>query len=96
MNLKELKHSIYKWTRYYQDKNIPLDKINVIVTIKKPDSDELIEIENNEIKHGWYEARDPDKELVGGYKGKIYYLSLIEFGENNNMEVNSNELNKEQ
>ena len=95
MNLKELKHSIHKWTRYYQDRNIPLDKINVIVTIKKPDSDELIEIENKEVKHGWYEARKPDEELVGGYKGKIYYISLIEFGEDNGMEEPSNELIKE-
>ncbi len=81
MNLTEFTRTVKNWNRYYKNQGIPLNKIEVCFTIHRPDSDELVPVEKETIEHGHYEARQEEMELVGGYRGKLYYISLRGFND---------------
>ena len=86
MNLFEFKKHVKDWTQYYQSKGIPLKKIEVVFTMHFPDRDDLVMIEPKDIRHGHYEARNDDEEIVGGFRGKLYFTSLGEFNPDNGMD----------
>lgn len=86
MNLQELKHRIHKWVAYYNDRGIPLKHVHVVNTIHEDWGDSLIEVEQDNIQHGKYTARDPDYEVKGGYKGELYFISLHQFNPDNGMD----------
>lgn len=97
MTLYELKHYIRKWCSYYTNKAVSLRDVHVVITVHEPDRDELVEIDDNNIQHGWYTARNADEELVGDSDHEIKFISLHQFNDDNGMDKDGpfEEINKE-
>lgn len=94
MTLQELKHRIHSWCAYYRNQCIPLNQVHVVITLEHPDRHELVEITQDDIQHGHYEAMREDEEIVGGYKGQLLFISLRQF--NTNDDLNKDDVIKEE
>lgn len=86
MNLFEFKKRVKRWEDYYRMKGIPLKKVEMVFTMCEPDRDDLVMINDENINHGHYEPRNDDEEIVGGFRGKLYFISLNQFNSANGME----------
>lgn len=97
MTLQELKHHIHKWCNYYNNQNIPLKHVHVVVTLNHPHRYELVEIDDNNIEHATYEAQHEDEELFGKgtYKNQYICISLHQFDVHDEDDINEEESNKE-
>jgi hypothetical protein len=87
MTLQELKKYLRKWCTYYNNKGIPLKDVHVVITVHEPEQDNLVEVDDDNIQHGFYTARNVDEEIVGGDRDhEIKFISLYQFNDDNGMD----------